>query len=115
MSNPITAIVIPADSAVAAYATTTNGLDDFQRLTGGDIEPVTGPGWTAYLDEEGKVKGRAANDRADHFMHWVSPCGLAAWDTIVGDVVLVGPVDDEGDDTAAPQVVAEHFGVTLSA
>lgn len=111
----ITAIVVPADATVAPYVTTVTGLSDFQGLVGGWIQAVTGPGWTAYLDEEGKVKGRAVNDRAHHFLHWVSPCGLAAWDTIVGDVVLVGPVDDDGDDTDAPQSLAEHFGVTVPA
>lgn len=115
MTEQITAIVVPADATVAPYMTTVNGLSDFQRLVGGWIQPVDGPGWTAYLDEEGKLKHRPANDRAHHFVHWVSPAGLAAWDTIVGDVVFVGPVNAEGDNTDAPQVLAAHFGVTAPA
>jgi hypothetical protein len=72
---------------------------EFLRATiGGVIESVAlfGLGANIYLHEEGKLEGLDVNIRATR-MAWHEHA-ISRSDFIVGDVVLTGGVDDEGED-----------------
>lgn len=83
-------LLIPLDS--------NSGLAVYQRIVGGFIELVPNPhGVTVYCNEEGKVMEPPLplNWRATAlFGDWLQP-----WDVIAGNVVVVGPPDEEGYDT----------------
>jgi hypothetical protein len=55
-----------------------------------------------YLDEDGKAKGLPVNLRAT-LLAWMH--GLRSPDHIVGDVLVVGPEDHNGDDRSVPSDV----------
>jgi hypothetical protein len=60
-----------------------------------EIAPTPGSPFVMLCDEEGKLKGKPFNERAntlaDRFRDWEDP--------LVGDVVLVGLPDREGENT----------------
>jgi hypothetical protein len=93
--------VIPADTdqPVRFEEVPSIGLDYLQGQVGGCVEAV----WiyatnvSVYLHEEGKQLGLPVNKRASRLARRNGAISLL--DTIVGDVVIVGPVDDEGYDT----------------
>lgn len=99
----ITALAIPADRA-APVATVEIGqsLAAIRAHVGGPYRGayleglILGTDGTMYLDEDGKAKGLAVNPRAT-VLGWMH--GLASDDRIVGDVLVTGPPDDDGDDT----------------
>lgn len=74
-------------------------LEELQRLVGGWIEYVPiytdegEVGLSLFCNEEGKIEGLPLNGRANHFFEGE----LHAGDQLVGDVVLMGPPDDEGE------------------
>jgi len=71
-------------------------LVHLQRAVRGYIEAVPHDGpFTAYCNEEGKLDGLPPNIPATRFL------GLTH-DILVGPVVLIGPPNDEGEDTALP-------------
>lgn len=70
-------------------------------IGGGYIENISGDGWSAYLDEEGKLKGLPVNVRATFFA--TSILGWPSNDLLCGQVVFMGPVDRDGYDTSVPQ------------
>lgn len=93
------AIVVPADGEPYALELPDDGnssLAVYQRVVGGWIELVPNPhGVTVYCNEEGKIQGLPPNFRATAlFGEW-----LHDWDIIAGNVIVVGPPDDEGYDT----------------
>lgn len=57
-----------------------------------------------YLNEEGKLSGLPVNVTATALTRDLLP----AYDVIVGDVILLGPPDDEGNDTDALIEVGAH-------
>lgn len=102
-------ILIPADIKAPVRMVTVETLEDFTGHVGGMIQAVTAPDYfTAFLDEEGKLKGRPMNIRAHAVIH-LSDTGLDPRDVIVGDVVVVGPEDD----TDAPESLCRAMGLHL--
>ena len=81
-------IQVPEDSTAL--------LAVYQKVVEGWIELVPNPhGVTVYCNEEGKIHGLPPNYRATAlFGDWLQP-----WDIIAGNVIVVGPPDDDGDDT----------------
>jgi hypothetical protein len=80
--------------------------DQINQAVGGYIEAlgivVAGKRVTLYLNEEGKLDNLPLNPIATSLTRGV----VAEWDLIVGDVVVTGPPDGEGNDTGlAPEVV----------
>lgn len=83
-----------------------------QQIVGGYIELVTlqdpndqMPPVSMYVHEEGRITGDPVNDRATAVARrygW--PDGY----DIVGNVVVLGPPDREGNDTDAPLEFAVH-------
>jgi hypothetical protein len=93
-------LIIPADGSEVRWESTEKiDLEYLQDQVGGVIEAVEiGTDMTMYLHEEGKVLRLPRNERATRLAKRYG--GIALMDFIVGDVVIVGGVDDEGYDTA---------------
>jgi len=116
MSTPITAVIIPADqSAPVRIEQIEPSLSVFQELVGGYIEgvpggPVAGTDgqWHAYLDEEGKIKQLPLNMRATVLLHEAQ--SIHSWDTVNGDLVIVGN-SHNGDETDAPEQFTAADGI----
>lgn len=110
MTYPITVLVVPVEGPIRTETIETAPaiLDVLQRLVGGYIEPIELPtGDTAFIDEEGKLKGYQLNPRADAGMKG----RLFPGDYIAGDLVVVGPPDDQGETTGANlETAQELFG-----
>jgi hypothetical protein len=73
--------------------------DELSKTVGGYIEAISlGSSGEMFLNEEGKLFGLkvnyVANGLASEF-----DAGLSVWDNIVGDVVVFGPMDENGDNT----------------
>ena len=88
-------------------------LDDYQAGVGGNIEAVDLRliDSTMYVNEEGHVHGLEFNPRATMlWWYWVPEARQKAM--LVGDAVLVGWPDDEGNSTDLPQ---QMLGVILEA
>jgi hypothetical protein len=78
-------------------------LDLLQEKVGGLIQaaPVIDRQLTMYCNEDGKHLGLPLNERASDLLGPANP------DFIVGDVVLVGAPDEDGDDTTLPASLIE--------
>lgn len=111
------ALMIPTLTDQPLTIVETNGLDDLQAAVEGFVEPVAGEDFTAWVNEEGKLKGMPFNPRADRFLHLAIPA-LSTWDCIVGPVIITGGADDEGDNTdISPELIEranEYLGLSLS-
>jgi len=60
-------------------------LDAMQALVGGHVQHVTAPdGRHLFVDEDGKLKHKAVNHKATELFY-------PAYDTIVGDVLVLTP------------------------
>ena len=75
-------------------------LAEIQQLVGGYLEPVTGDGWHAYFDEDGRMKGLPVNVRASAFLRHMGWRGQY----VVGDVVFLGDTP-EGEETDLPEEI----------
>lgn len=93
--------VIPADEdqPVRIDEVKSIDLEYLQKQVAGWVEALGIPDTevTMYLNEEGKLDGLPVNLRANRIAH--RHHAVQAFDIIVGDAVIVGPVDDEGYDT----------------
>lgn len=71
------------------------GYDDLNKAVGGYIEaaPVCPAVCTIYVNEEGKLRDMPPNAMMFY--------DGKPWDVIVGTMVLVGPPDNEGNETDA--------------
>ncbi len=82
-------------------------VTELQHAVGGYIEGVPAmddaggfdESYTAYCNEEGKLDGLPVNRPATKF------CRVDGFDVLVGPVVIIGPPDEEGDDTPLPEAV----------
>ena len=80
-------------------------LDGLQALVGGYIEAAPTKGdVTVYVNEEGKIHGLPINAVATDLYYKLAPF-MEGHDILVGTVVILGPVDDEGYETAVPDSV----------
>lgn len=87
-----------------AIVTDVQGYDDLTKIVGGYIEAVAlkcPHPHTAYINEEGKMEGLSPNVLATDLTH------LMPGDFIVGQMVILGAPDNEGDDTPIPTEVAD--------
>jgi len=89
-----------------------NGYDDLNKGVGGYIEGIH-LGDTeqfAYLNEDGIALGLPFNKVATDlcYKHNV---GLIPGDYIKGNMIIVGPADDEGNETDVSDTLAAELGV----
>ncbi len=94
----LTVLYVPADGE-CEFRDIDPTLATFQALVGGNIEAIRGPGWTAYLHEEGKLLRLPANPVA------TTLAARLGWSYLYGDflagvVVFCGEVDRSGADTS---------------
>jgi hypothetical protein len=95
--TPVVGLRITADGGLSEIKL--KELEDYQQAVGGLIEPVTlKDGGTMYVNEEFLYNGSGPNWFASD-VAGVGGCPQFLLNPIRGDVVLVGPVDDEGYDT----------------
>lgn len=89
-----------------------NELADYQAVVGGYIERVElEDGCSLWLNEEGKLNRLPFNSIATD----IALPRLMFGDTIVGDVVILGPDDGEGNDTDLDQRSATMRRIRLVA
>lgn len=97
------ALIIPADEDQPICIKNVEGLEAYQAIVGGYIEMVSLTLTLAgekcdvalFCNEEGKLSGLPLNRRATEMAR-------IPGDFLVGDVFLVGPPDDEGNETDVP-------------
>jgi len=81
-----------------------------QEKVGGSIEVTSGGTedgiWSVYLNDEGKINGLPANERATRIARALNWQGMRG-DVFAGDVLFLGPSDENGDDTDVPQFVLD--------
>lgn len=78
-------------------------LSELQRRVGGTITSASHviDGHTAYVDDEGLLTGKPVNYIVSHLFR----------QTIVGDAVIVGPVDAEGDTASVTEAMRGRLGL----
>lgn len=96
-------IVIPADEEAPIEFRLFGQLTDYQEAVGGWFEAVDLDDISAsfFVNEEGKVIGLPQNRRAT-LLWWVNHRAMHGRDVIMGDTVLIGLPDDEGDTQDVP-------------
>jgi len=102
------AIVIPAKDSEPIEPTDIRTLEDHQAEVGGWIEHVDLPdiGVTLVVNENGIAEGLPFNRRATFFW-WFHQPRAHGRARLLGDAVLVGVPDDDGDTTDVPASIAE--------
>jgi hypothetical protein len=91
-------LVIPADPELPIELREFNKLEDYQAAVGGWIEAVDVPplGITTYVNEEGLLRKLPFNSRAT-FLWWYELPHVRHQAMLVGDAVVVGLPDGDGD------------------
>jgi hypothetical protein len=113
------AILIPFDNDLPIREVTFDGLDDMYKLIGcTDVERLATQKVTFWLDGEGLLRsdaGERINARAMQLYAELCDMTLADFAVpLVGDYLLDGPCDDEGEETDVPSWV-KHYPFSWSA
>ena len=95
-------IVIPHETSLEIFTQEFNDLAGYQAAVGGYIETIRLDGHPVVIvaNEEGKLMRLPVNRRATCLWWLLNPTGLGG-DTLVGDVVIVGPIE-RGEMSDAP-------------
>lgn len=103
-------IVIPADTERPLEQREFARLEDYQAVVGGWIEAVDlhDLGVTVYVNEEGLLRQLPFNSRVS-FLWWYHVPEARQKAMVVGDVVLVGLPDRNGDSTDLPREVRSRL------
>ena len=109
----IKGILIPAEESDAATVVELEqgDLKAMQDCVGGYVQMVDGtnPDLTFVINEEGKVHNLPLNRRGT-LMLWVHNNAFQGYDYFNGDVLVIGPADEEtGESTSAPAELIELF------
>lgn len=103
------AIIFPTDGDPRVEDITPD-LATLKELVGGYIEAApTNGDVTVYVNEEGKINGLPPNTPATFFWWSLAPF-MKGHDVISGPAVILGPADDEGDETPVPDQVIALLG-----
>jgi hypothetical protein len=98
-------IVIPVSTAEPMFTLYFDGLDDYQQIINGYIEPVDlalpEPS-TMFVDEEGLNKQLDFNSRATLIAMVLNPTMLYHGANLLGTAVIVGQPDGEGETQSVP-------------
>lgn len=108
-------ILIPADERRPLELQDFRSLDGYQLAVGGWIEgvPAGEDGTSFFANTEGEHVGLPVNRRAS--IHWLLQFrGRATHDRLFGDVVLVGPADEEGETQGVPEALLLLLFETLA-
>lgn len=86
-------------------------LKSMQKAVGGWLEAVYGYDDDGdmvaafFCNEEGKLLGLPVNVAATHLWHGMSQYAIS--DMLCGPVVVLGPPDENGDETSVPDFVVD--------
>lgn len=107
-------IVIPAEAEKPLEQRDFARLEDYQAAVGGWIEAVDlhDLGVTVYVNEEGLLRQMPFNSRAS-FLWWYYVPAARQKSMLVGDAVLIGLPDRNGDSTDLPSDVRNRLLVTM--
>ena len=110
-------LVIPAQSCeplrIQDIPDTGNAQSDaIHDILGGwlEVAPQPHPEVTIWCDEEGKLKGKSINARASEL--WEMIWGETLDDVLVGDIILTGGTDSEGEILPVPESVIRAVSTT---
>lgn len=112
-------IYIPADDWEELVVRDFSGVDDYARSVDGYVEAVDVPdlGVTIYVNEEGLLRRLPFNSRASFLWWYYEPAARES--LLVGDAVIVGWPDADGESTDVPEAVlrllteSSEFGITV--
>ena len=98
----VTGIVIPYKTRLEIFTHEFGDLASYQAAVGGYIETIQLDGYPLVIvaNEEVKVMHLPANRRATCLWWLLNPSGLGG-DTLIGDVAIVGPIE-QGEMSDAP-------------
>lgn len=103
----VTCLRVPADSDEPIELIYVDSDDEYRRIVGGWIEAVDVPvlGISIYVNEEGLVRRLPFNARASAV--WWANSGRLPNAMLVGDAVVVGYPDEDGNVTDVPAETVE--------
>lgn len=106
----IKGVLIPCDEEqpVTLIELERGDYTKWQKHVGGlfDCISVDRPPASLVINDEGKIHGLPLNRRATLFC-WVGNHRFRGVDALVGDCLLVGPVDEEGETMTVPDELLE--------
>lgn len=96
-------IYLPTDDREDLVVREFSGVDDYARSVDGYIEAVDVPdlGVTIYVNEEGLLRRLPFNSRASFLWWYYEPAARES--LLVGDAVIVGWPDADGESTDVPE------------
>lgn len=101
----ITGIRIPVDldEPLERREIEMGDIKDYQLIVGGmfDVIDFEQPPASVFFNDEGKIIGLPMNRRATTLL-WACSIDWIAHDYLMGDVLLLGQPDDEGDTQSVP-------------
>jgi hypothetical protein len=104
----VTGIFVPSDGEAKMHLEEFNSLADYQHAVGGYIQPVEIAvlGVTVYVNEEGLLRQLPLNSRVT-FLWWFHAPEARQRAMLVGNAVIIGATDRNGDNTSVPPEVIE--------
>lgn len=101
------AVLIPVEGDLTVREV--EGYKDLQSLVDGNIQMIElNKQMTAYINEEGKIFDLPFNARATHLCR--ENQAIFESDHIVGPMVVLGPIQDDGDDSSLdPALLRDLF------
>ncbi|QOP66839.1 hypothetical protein SEA_ODYSSEY395_90 [Arthrobacter phage Odyssey395] len=105
-------LLIPFDDTLPVMEVEFNGLDDMYRLIGCDtIDRMVAEDVTFWMDDEGLLRsdaGQRVNARAMELFASLTGHSLQDFSVpLVGNYLLDGPCDDEGNETDVPERIKD--------
>lgn len=109
----IKAVKLSTTGAVTELDLTNDALKPLQKAVGGCVEAINlANDMTIWCNEEGKLNGLPHNPYAQYL--WDAAFGQHT-DYIVGDIVLTGGVDEDGETIGLDEWQVEVIGRVISA
>lgn len=105
------AVMIPTDGDLTTIKV--EGYRDVQSAVGGMIELIElNKRMIAYINEEGKINELPRNIRATHLCR--ENKAIFDWDFIVGPMIVLGPVQPDGDDSSLDDALIRDLQQTYN-
>lgn len=102
----INALVVNPDDSVSRIEIENGDLSAYQKIVGGYIEGVFGRIATIYVNEEGLILNLPVNPSVTLFTQRFIDSGYYR---LHGTALIVGPPDEEGNDTHVRQSVVSYY------
>ena len=104
----INALVVHPDDRVERIEIDNTDLAAYQKVVGGYIEGVYGRIATVYVNEEGRILNLPINPSVSLFVQRFIYRD-SAYSRLHGTALIVGPPDEEGNDTHVRQSVVSYY------